>query len=212
MSITVALVDNQVLFRKGLKELLTSLGGIDVQIEADTCGHLASRLSKGTSTPDICVISSQAYLRNKRWSIRELKRGFWQMKIVVVSSSLHAYAVQILRSVQINGFLLKNATPKEFKKAIFTVNSGGSYWPKLPQKILQSVEQRVYSANTIRENHLQFLELCLTDMPYQEMSEKMGVSARTLEGYRDILFNRFKVNNRTSLVVFALQNGLIELN
>ena len=211
MSITIALVDDQILFRKGLKELLTSFGGIEVQIEAANGSELISKLSGKKSIPDICIMSSLACLWNNNWTAREIRYDFNKMKILVIAPSIHLYTIQNLLRAKVNGFLTKNAKPEELKKAVFAIHKNGTYWPKFPEKISIALDRIKYSTRKIPESHLEFLKLCLEDLMYSEMGEKMGVSERTVEGYRDFLFARFKVNSRPSLVLFAIKNGLIEL-
>jgi len=43
------------------------------------------------------------------------------------------------------------------------------------------------------------------------MASIMGISIKTVENYRDILFNKFRVNSRLKLVIAALQTGLTDL-
>jgi len=57
MAITVALVDDRVLFRKGLRELLLLFGDIEIQLEADNETLLLRQLKKGVPIPDVCIIS-----------------------------------------------------------------------------------------------------------------------------------------------------------
>ena len=209
--ISIALVDDQTLIRHGLKELLISFGEIQVSAEAANGKQLISILSKSASIPDICIISSQAYMLNGNWLVRTLKKKFAKMKILVLASHFEEYAILNLLRENVDGFLLKNSKPSEFKKAVLAIYTKGKYWPKLSKDLLLSLASNTSTSTSIKEVHLQFIELCFEDITYQEMGEKIGVSFRTLESRRDYLFQKFNVNNRTSLVLFAVKNGLIEL-
>jgi DNA-binding NarL/FixJ family response regulator len=48
-------------------------------------------------------------------------------------------------------------------------------------------------------------------MIYKEIANHMGLSVRTVEGYRDDLFEKLGVNTRTGLVIYALKHGLVNL-
>lgn len=48
-------------------------------------------------------------------------------------------------------------------------------------------------------------------MSYHEIAEKTGISIKTVDDYRDLLFKRFNVSNRVSLAMFAVQNGLTDI-
>ncbi len=49
-------------------------------------------------------------------------------------------------------------------------------------------------------------------MTYKEIAEKMHVSPRTVDGYRDELFERLNVKSRVGLVLFAIKNGIVHMN
>ena len=49
------------------------------------------------------------------------------------------------------------------------------------------------------------------DLTLKEIAAKMNLSPRTIDGYRDNLFEKVKVSNRVGLVLFALRNNLIQL-
>jgi len=48
-------------------------------------------------------------------------------------------------------------------------------------------------------------------MSYKEIGEKMHLSARTIEGYRDALCERLGLRSRVGLALYALKNGIINL-
>ena len=76
------------------------------------------------------------------------------------------------------------------------MHATGTYCPKFPEFVLESVEKKAYSAYTTVGSHLQFLELCLEEMNYTEMGKRPGLSVRTIEE-SGVAFMR----NRTSLVM-----------
>ncbi|MFN3300103.1 MAG: response regulator transcription factor, partial [Sediminibacterium sp.] len=61
------------------------------------------------------------------------------------------------------------------------------------------------------EREKEFLKLLATDLTLKEIAAKMNLSPRTIDGYRDNLFEKVKVSNRVGLVLFALRNNLIQL-
>ena len=211
MSIKIALIDNQILFREGLKALLTSFEGISVPIDVDKGVQLISKLSKMSSVPDICIISSPAFMQNNNWTIREIQKRFREMKILVIAPYIHEYTITMLRREDINGFLTKNAKPEELRKAILAIHTKGTYWPKLSEEISAAVEKSKYRRTTFGKAHLQALELCFRDESYVELSKEVGMTMRAFEGNKDYLFKKLKVNSRSSLVLFAIKNGMIDL-
>ncbi|MEY3398345.1 MAG: hypothetical protein RL220_939, partial [Bacteroidota bacterium] len=62
---------------------------------------------------------------------------------------------------------------------------------------------------TARE--LEFLEHCCSDMSYKEIAEKMNVMIKTIEYHRAVLFQKLKVQNRSGLIVRAIQLKLVKV-
>jgi DNA-binding NarL/FixJ family response regulator len=211
MSVTIALVEDQQIIRKGLKELLESFGEIKVVVETDSGATLLEKLSARKSLPYICVISSQAFMARDIWTVREIKKSFDKMKILILASHLHELSITRLFHEKANGFILKNAKPEEFKKAVFALHTKGMYWPEFSNELLEAISKDEYSHRTIRKHHVQFMELCCEDITYNEISKKMSTNIRTLESYRDYLFEKFNVGSRSSLVLYAIKNGFIDL-
>src|SRR5262249_40385377 len=63
----------------------------------------------------------------------------------------------------------------------------------------------------LAENEITFLQLSCTEMTYKEIAEKMKISPRTVDGYRDHLLKKLNVQSRVGLVIFAIKYGLYKL-
>jgi DNA-binding NarL/FixJ family response regulator len=63
----------------------------------------------------------------------------------------------------------------------------------------------------ISEKQIQFLTLCCSDKTYKEIAAEMNISVRTADSYRDQLFARLGIRNRATLVMKAIQFGIIRL-
>jgi DNA-binding CsgD family transcriptional regulator len=60
----------------------------------------------------------------------------------------------------------------------------------------------------ITDREKEFLKYVTTEMSYKEISEKMFCSPRTVESYRDNLFEKLELKTRVGLAVYAIKNGL----
>ena len=56
-----------------------------------------------------------------------------------------------------------------------------------------------------------FLKLVCTELTYKEIAEKMQLSPRTIDNYRDNLFEKLNVKTRVGLVMYAIKNGIVNL-
>jgi len=64
---------------------------------------------------------------------------------------------------------------------------------------------------TLNDREIEFLKFACTEMTYKEIAEKMYLSARTIDGYRDALFEKLNVKSRVGLVLYAIRNCIVNL-
>lgn len=84
---------------------------------------------------------------------------------------------------------------------------------ELPSHInhLHDTHQPVRSLMVLNDREIEFLKLACTEMTYKEIAEKMFLSARTIDGYRDALFEKLNVKSRVGLVMYAIRSGIVRL-
>ena len=61
----------------------------------------------------------------------------------------------------------------------------------------------------LKPRELHFLQLACSELTYVQIADRMCVSPRTVDGYREALFDRFKIKSRVGLVLWALRTGLV---
>jgi DNA-binding NarL/FixJ family response regulator len=109
-------------------------------------------------------------------------------------------------------YLQKNVHPAELEKALNTVCEKGFYYPDwATSKILNALTTNNKNEIELTEREIELLKYCCTEMTYREMGEKMFCSARTVESYRDALFEKLHVKTRTALALYAVKIGLHKL-
>ena len=74
-------------------------------------------------------------------------------------------------------------------------------------------EEKNQAINVIhlREHEVTFLKLVCTELTYKEIADKMFLSPRTIDDYRDDLFQKLSVKTRVELVTSAIKNGIVIL-
>ena len=55
------------------------------------------------------------------------------------------------------------------------------------------------------------LRLVCSEMSYKDIADKLFIAPRTVDNYRNALFEKLKVRTRVGLVMFAIKNGLVEI-
>ncbi|WP_454803339.1 response regulator transcription factor [Mucilaginibacter phyllosphaerae] len=62
---------------------------------------------------------------------------------------------------------------------------------------------------TIKET--EFLDLCCSEITYKEIADKLYVSPRTVDNYRESLFMNLQLKSRSGLILYAIQNEIFKL-
>jgi DNA-binding NarL/FixJ family response regulator len=210
---SVALVDDHILLRNGLANLIRSFGEYTVLFEADNGNDLIQQLQPRL-IPDIVLldINMDGYATSM-W----LNRNHPEIKIVALS--MYDTDNSILRMLKnaIKGYILKDIDPSELKLALESVISKGFYYSKMVTgKLFHSINTIDVPGHrrhrfTLNHRELEFLKLVCTECTYKEIAEKMFLSPRTIDGYRDTLFEKLNVKTRVGLVLYALRNGIVAL-
>jgi DNA-binding CsgD family transcriptional regulator len=63
----------------------------------------------------------------------------------------------------------------------------------------------------LKDHEITFLKWVCTELTYKEIADKMFLSPRTIDGYRDDLFQKLNLKTRVGLVMYAIKNGIVTL-
>lgn len=211
--IRVALADDHTMFRKGIVELLRSTADtFDIVAEAGNGQDLIDQIQKLSPPPQVCLLDVNMPILDGYKTLAALKKDYPLMKFLALSMYDYEFAIIKMLRQGANGYLLKEDDPEELKRAIEYVVDNDFYHSEHTSPHLRALR---HGGNeyTIRlnANEQTFLELCCSDLAYKEIAAQMGLSTRTVEGYRDDLFHKLGVNNRTGLVIYALKHGMVNL-
>jgi DNA-binding NarL/FixJ family response regulator len=208
-STQIILVDDHQLLRKGLIKILNANGFTNI-IEAANGEELLEILKN--TRPDIILLDLHMPKMNGFESMKRIKEVNSHSKVLVLSMlDDHISFVQMIKS-GVDGYLIKDSEPKELIYAMEVVLSGGKYYSELVNEQLNFgvlTHNHFIDRNTLSERELEFLTYASSDLTYKQIAEKMFVSVRTIDGYRDSIYQKFNIKTRIGLVIFALKNKII---
>lgn len=214
---SVAIVDDHILLRNGLANLIRGLETYAVLFEAnngkDFIKQLQPRYLPDTVLVDINMPEMDGY-ETALW----LKRNYPGIKILALSMYDNETAIIRMLKNGAKGYILKDIDPNEFRRALDSLVRKGFYYSELISgKLIHAVnqldepEQPLKSLVALNDREIEFLKLACTEMTYKEIAEKMYLSARTIDGYRDALFEKLGVKSRVGLVLYAIKNNIVNL-
>jgi len=209
--IRIAIAEDQEIVRHGVIEIIRSFGGYFFDIEASNGADLIEKLSAAETLPDIVIMDISMPVMDGYDTLDIIRKKWPNLKVLILTMHKHEFAVIKMFRSGANGYLLKNSSPKDLQKALESVLNTGLYFAEVATGNLY---QRLLLANVVpslSEKEIQLLRFSSTDLNYKEISEKMGISERSVAGLRSSLFEKFGVNSREGLVVCSLQMGLMHV-
>jgi len=203
--ILIAIVDDHTLFRSGVAGLMSEFAELQVVFEAGNGQHLQQMLPKHP-LPQVILMDINMPVMDGYDSTRWVKENYPQIKVLALSMFEDDKAVIKMIKCGASGYVLKESKPKELLEAIKTIHTKGVYINELVSgKLIRSVmEDENVPGFTKKE--LEFLKLCCSELTYKEIADKMYVSPRTVDNYREALFMKLNLKSRTGLVLYAIQN------
>jgi DNA-binding NarL/FixJ family response regulator len=214
----VALVDDHTLLRKGLSNLLTEAGHT-VLIEADNGKIFIEKLQSQKNFPEVVLLDINMPLMDGYETAAWIKNNYPAIKVLALSMYDDEPAIIRMLKSGARGYILKDAEPSELKLAIDNlVQKGYHHSDMVTARLIHSLNHFDDSQHSIKntlglnEREIEFLKLASSELTYKEIAEKMFLSPRTIDGYRDALFEKLNIKSRVGLVLFAIKNGLVQVN
>jgi len=213
--IKIAIADDYKIYRDGLKLCLSADENLQFLFEAENGQELM--LSLEDQQPDVILMDLKMPLLDGVESTKIIREKFPQIKVLVVTMYESDKFIIHLMENGANGYLLKNAAPKEIIKAIYTVHENGYYFNDLVNKAL--LKKLVMKNNLVpsfnedvelSEQEHRVLQLICVERTVAEIGAELSLSPRYIEGIREKLIEKVGVRNTAGLVMFAVKNGMAE--
>jgi DNA-binding NarL/FixJ family response regulator len=219
--IRIGLIEDQLLFRKGIKAILSTWPEIDVIFESEDGYSVVEKLKNATILPDVLLVDlSLPPDGNREFTgvdvTDAIREHFPDIRIVILS--IHEDENFIAQLIQhgAHGYLVKDSDPQEVYDAILAVREKGSY---INQRTLQALQNSYRTSHktkvptndtvirfTRREEEV--LELICRQYTSEEIGEKLFISVKTVNGHRNNLLQKTGSRNTAGLVIYAIKHGL----
>lgn len=210
----LALVDDHVLLRNGLSILVKNLGH-EVLFEASNGIELIEKLKPGL-LPQIVLMDINMPEMDGYDCTKWVKIKYPAVKVLALSMyDNEASIIRMLKSGA-KGYILKDSDPVELEAAIEALMNKGFYYSELVSgKMINAINKmddtEAVAVIKLNDREISFLKHTCTELSYRDIADKMLVSPRTVDGYRDALFQKLRVKSRVGLVIYAIRNGIVDL-
>jgi DNA-binding NarL/FixJ family response regulator len=204
--ITVLLVDDHSLVRRGFRRMLEDEPDMEVVGEAGD-GEESVKLARELH-PQVVVMDSALPGMNGLQATRQILEDSPETAVLMLS--MHSENTWVRQAVEAGakGYILKNALDLELGAAIRKVAAGETVFdPKVEQQSTLKGERN--SALTPRE--LEVLQMIVDGKSNKEIATALDLSANTIAVHRANIMNTLGIHKTAELVVYAIRSGLVNV-
>ncbi len=210
MIIKIGIVDDHVLFTKSLTLLLNSFDNVKVIVDAINGKDLKNKLLHLDMVPDIMLVDVNMPIMNGIATTAWLREAYPTIKPVALSTDDNDRSVLGMIKAGCCAYLLKDTDPDNLEKALNEIYTTGFFNSDTLHLNLNRVMNNTLAAE-LTDKEVELLKYSATDLTYKEIAIQMDVNPKTLDGWRDVLFQKLHVQSRIGLVLEALRRKLINL-
>ncbi len=203
--ITVLLVDDHSLVRRGFRRMLEDESDIEVVGEANDGNDAVE--AAATLRPAVVVMDFALPSMNGAVATRMILKQNPQIQVLVLSMHAEASYVRTCVEAGARGYLLKNAMDLELVEAVRRIAAGERVldprlggWP-LPDS----------KAATLSTRELEVLQLIVHGKSNKEIAGVLGLSVNTISVHRANIMQALGIHNTAELVVHAIRAGLVSI-
>ncbi|MEJ5963543.1 response regulator transcription factor [Pedobacter immunditicola] len=215
--LNVILADDDTLVREGIKMILIANESVNVLGEASNGTQVVGMVDEG-ATPDIVLTDINMPEMDGILLVETLKKINPGIKIIMLTMSDSNKFIQQAFTAGASGYLLKTIHPDELIFALNQVNQGDRYiCSTLAMRLLDrsiefaNIQSSPNDLNIEFSNReMEILGLIAEGLTNQEMSERLFLSKRTIEGHRQSLIEKTGCRNTATLIKYAVLNGMIQ--
>ncbi len=206
----LVLVDDHVMFRKGVKKILDGVDDLEVIGEANDGLELLALLKE--AQPDLIILDiSMPNLRGLE-ATREVKQSYPHVKILLLTMHKKKEFIQQAMTAGADGYLLKEDADTELLKAVRTIRDGNSFISSLVSSELAALVTGKSQEGELSPRERQVVQLVAEGKSSKEIADLLYISVFTVRRHRESIMKKLNLKNVADLVKYALDHGYTSTN
>ncbi len=211
--IDVIIVDDHVLFSQALNGLINKFKEFNVIKILKDGEEVVEYFSNDNPLPDVVLMDIQMPIMNGIEATNWLKINKSAIKVLALSMECEEDTILAMLRAGAKGYLLKDIHPSVLKHALNEVHTNGFYYTENVTSTLLKAHQKSYNNPNIdlKDREIKFLKLACSELTYKQIAEKMCLSPKTIDNYREVLFEKLNAKTRIGLVLYAIREKIVIL-
>ncbi|MCZ8217206.1 MAG: response regulator transcription factor [Cyclobacteriaceae bacterium] len=225
--IRIGLVEDQHLFREGIKSILSSYTDLEVVMESANGYSVLEKLQQLESIgkiPHVLLVDlTLPPINGKAFNGLDVTTAvttqFPDLRVVILSAHDDQRFIAELIEHGAHGYLVKDSDPKEVYDAICAVFEKGLY---INERTLKAIQQNLANKNRktlkidniqhdLTKREIEVLQLVCQQMTAEEVADRLFISVKTVNGHKNNLLQKTNSRNTAGLVLYAIKYKIVDL-
>ena len=208
--IKVIIVDDHLIVREGLKQIISDTSDISVVAEASNGQEAINKIRNNDC--DVLLLDISMPGRSGLEILKEIKSELPKLSILILTMHPEEqYAVRVLRAGA-SGYLTKESAPDELIEAIRKVSDGGKYISStLAEKLAFNLEVDTGKPfhQTLSDREFEVMCMISSGKTVTEIADEMSLSVKTISTYRTRILDKMRMKTNAELTYYSIKNDLV---
>ncbi len=213
-SLNISIVDDHTMISSAISNMVDENPKYTVQNTFANGEEFINYLAQDNSQPDIVLMDINMPRKNGIVTTSYLTDKYPDIKVIALTMEDDEKVIIQMMKAGAKGYLLKDMHPDILFEALETVYEKGIFYTDIITQTLFKLNKEDKTKEEIqdrlKERELEFIQHACSEDTYKEIAEKMFLSPKTVDNYRDAVFVKLNVKSRVGLVLYAIKHGLYE--
>lgn len=215
-TITIAIVDDETLIVQLLEDYFRKVDSVQVVMKAYNGREFIDQLKQTDQHPDIVLLDLRMKEMDGIETTTYLREHYPEIRIIVMSSHYMSSFMGYMLKTGVNAFIPKEISPDFLTNVIHSVKQHGYYFSEEHVEVMRTQiapkvpKPKLTQQEILSEREMEILKLICQQFTSQEIADKLFIARRTVEGHKGNLLLKTAVKNTAGLVIYAIQNQLID--
>jgi DNA-binding NarL/FixJ family response regulator len=206
---SVVIVDDHTLLSQAIQTMVNTFEDFTVMYTCKNGQELVDRFSENGNKPNIVLMDINMPVMNGIEATAWISENCPSVNVMALSVEDDDKTVLKMIKAGAVGYLLKDTEKSVLEKALREIVENGFYHTKnVTNLLMKSVSGVIKDDVVLKPREIEFLRHACTELTYKEVADRMCLSPKTIDGYREALFAKLNVRNRVGLVIYAVRNKI----
>ena len=207
---SVVIVDDHTLLSQAIAAMVNTFSKFKVLYTCKNGQELIDKFSLSPKfIPDVVLMDINMPIMNGIETTEWITKNHQEVNVMALSVEDEEATILKMLKVGAIGYLLKDTEKAVLESALVEIVENGFYHTKSVTNILmKSLSGNGKEEILLNDRQVTFMKYACSELTYKEIADRMCLSPKTIDGYRDVLFTKLNVKNRVGLVMYAIKNKI----